>query len=86
MECQDQKDKYHMILSHVESKTADRIEIRSELVAARDRVGARSRQEVTVREARLQNGSDGDIWSSIGPELDFSSKHNWRKTCQCNDV
>lgn len=75
-----------MILSHVESKTADRIEIRSGLVAAQDRVRSRSRQEVTIREARLQDGSEGDIWSSIGPELDFSSKYNWRKTCQCNDV
>ena len=63
MECQAQKDKYHVILSHVESKTADRIEMRSGLVAARDRLGASSRQEITVREARLQDGSDGDIWS-----------------------
>lgn len=39
MEGQAQKDKYHMILSHVESKTADHTEIRSRMVAARGGVG-----------------------------------------------
>lgn len=39
MACQAQKDKYHMILSHVGSKTVDLIEIRSRMVGSRGGVG-----------------------------------------------